>query len=168
MKTCYHCNGLAETTTWDMSEVEWTWRLAYALPSYLPSNSKIDCLCENGEIFSDYQSRYSQIAFARMYYLKDAPDIIVSCQKKRISTDVLVMSDDGQSSEDEDDKHALMDFVSYPDSDSDYSTDEEIIELAKQKSAVNELTRLPEKGRPGNGWPTFSFGGKNHQKSCKE
>ena len=51
-----------------MSEVEWTWRLAYALPSYLPSNSKIDCLCENGEIFSDYQLRYSQVAFARMYY----------------------------------------------------------------------------------------------------
>ena len=57
------------------------------------------------------------------------------------------MSDDGQTSEDEDedDEHALMDFVSYPDSDSDYSTDEEIIELAEQKSAVNELTRLPEK-----------------------
>ena len=65
--TSFHCKGLAQTSTWDMTEVEWTWRLYYSLQPYLPLEANASCLCEEGKNFRDIQSRYSKLAFSRMY-----------------------------------------------------------------------------------------------------
>lgn len=101
--TSFHCNGLPQTSTWDMVETEWTWRLYYSLPQFLPLEANAQCLCDKGEKFNDFQSKYSQLAFSQMYYFQGAPDIVIMHanvimhDKKKVPRDVLC--DDIDSSE---------------------------------------------------------------------
>jgi len=144
--TSFHCNGLAQTSTWDMSEVEWTWRLYYLLQPYMPLKANASCLCEEGEKFTNFQSRYSKLAFSKMYYFQGALDIVIAHPKKKIPHDILCdmgssdsTSDDSEDFENNDD-YALLEVSCYPDSDSDCSTEDDIVEISRYPSPISELT----------------------------
>ena len=94
--TMYHSNGIPETRSWEMTANEWTCRLAYCLPTYLPSDYLSSYSGDDGPQFNDLQWSYSTIKLSDMYIFHGAPDIILS---KRKILDLLLHSASGSSIE---------------------------------------------------------------------
>lgn len=92
--TIYHSNGIPNARSWEMTENEWTCRLAYRLPKYLPCDYLSYYSGDDGPRFDDLQWSYSTIKLSDMYIFQGAPDIIL---RKRKVLDVSLHS--GSSTE---------------------------------------------------------------------
>lgn len=79
--TMFHCKGRPTARSWEITENEWTCRLAYCLPQYLPCGFISSYSGEEGQQFDDLQWSYSGIKLADMYIFQGAPDIILSKRK---------------------------------------------------------------------------------------
>ena len=94
--TIYHSNGIPEARSWQMTENEWTCRLAHCLPKYLPCDYLSSYSGDDGPQFDDLQWSYSSIKLSDMYIFQGAPDIILS---KRKVLDISLHSTSGSSTE---------------------------------------------------------------------
>lgn len=79
--TIYHSNGIPNARSWEMTENEWTCRLSYCLPKYLPCGYLSSYTGDDGQQFDDLQWSYSTIKLSDMYIFQGAPDIILSKRK---------------------------------------------------------------------------------------
>ena len=79
--TIYHSNGIPGARSWEMTENEWTCRLAYCLPTYLPADYLSSYSGDDGPQFDVLQWSYSDIKLPDMYLFQGAPDIILSKRK---------------------------------------------------------------------------------------
>ena len=57
--TCFHADRAPYTRSFDLEENEWTVKLFYSLPQYLPKNVALDCTYNKGSVFEDYQFQHS-------------------------------------------------------------------------------------------------------------
>ena len=94
--TIYHSNGIPEARSWETTENEWTCRLAYCLPTYLPSDYLSSYTGDDGPQFDFLQRSYSSINLPDMYLFQGASDIILS---KRKVLDISLHSTSGSSTE---------------------------------------------------------------------
>lgn len=58
--TCFHLEGGTYTKSFDMGENEWTMRLYYSLPQYLPKHVLLNCTCDKSSVFKDYHNTHTK------------------------------------------------------------------------------------------------------------